>query len=153
MYWKPISWRPGMTDDSENFARSGCTPAGERRRPVNMFPMLASTSAMVRQLSADLYECLDCSWMLVATRIAGKTAPLVVFGAPPGPDCATSIECAQMVRPIAVERAPAVLAIGSKTSGAAYIEEEIELTEEFAAHIAKILSKEARVRSWIRKTA
>jgi hypothetical protein len=117
-----------------------------------MFPM-GSTSAMVHQLSADLFECLDCAWMLVTTRIAEKHLALFVFGSTPNPDCAAAIECARVVRPIQLDREPGALALGPKLNGLDYMNEEIELTEEFAAHIAKILSKEARSRSWRTKAA
>lgn len=112
-----------------------------------MFPMFGSTAAMVHQLSADLFECLDCSWMLVATLAAGKPAALFVFGAPPSADCAISLSEAELVRPITSERGPGALAFGPKSSGAEYAESELELTQEFAAHIAKILGKDVRARS------
>jgi hypothetical protein len=112
-----------------------------------MLPMLGSTSAMVHQLSADLFECLNCTWMLVTTRISERHLALAAFGSTPNGDCAAAIERAHVVRPIAMERGPGALALGPKANGADYAAEEIALTEQFAAHIAKILSKEARARS------
>lgn len=131
-----------------------CTPESQTDRPSDMLPMLGSTSAMIHQLSADLFECLDCSWMMVTTaRISARPAAMFVFGAPPSADCALAMKAAPVVCPIAVERAPGALALGPKLSGAGYIQEEIDLTREFAAHIAKILRKDSRARSWMARTA
>lgn len=134
-----------------------CTPESRNGRQSDMFPMLGSTSAMIHQLSADLFECLDCSWMLVtmlaSTRISARPAAMFVFGAPPSADCTAAIKVAPLVCPIAIERAAGALALGPKINGGGYLQEEIDLTEEFAAHIARILRKDSRARSWMARTA
>jgi hypothetical protein len=133
------------------------------------YPMFNVTGVMIHQLALDLYECVGACWAVVAARASEKFVALCVFGKPP--DLPSSLLRTAAV--LSCERegiieakdgvfevhtsTPAIvcptfvrgelagaLIFGPKSDQQNYPFEEKELVVEFASHISKLLTKDAR---------